>query len=110
MQAYPTSRFSELLIVHGCLRNLSIERSPIGDTAPHELRPGWNRNIWGDRLWQQAPKLGVKPAQVMSRTVAMCTDTRAQSLYFRNQRFEVHYINIFVHSRLPIVCDLEVQR
>lgn len=75
----------------------AIECRPIRDAAAQKLRPWRNRDIRGDRLRQQPPKLGMMPAQIMTGAVPMRPNACPEPFHFRDQRLAIHTENVFVH-------------
>lgn len=92
-----SSLLVKLFVMSRRIGEFPIKRGSIRDATAHELRPRRDCNVWRRRLWQQAPKLWVKPAKIMTRAIAMGTDASAQPLDFCDQSIAVHLLQIVIH-------------
>src|SRR5699024_4993080 len=90
--------FVELGIVDPNLGSLLIERLPVRNASAHELRPGRDGNVWIDLFGQGPPKIGMMPAQVMPRTVAMLTHRGAKLHHLSQQLVSRHGLQILIHT------------
>lgn len=99
----------KLPVVNGGIGKLAIQRRSVCDAATHEFRPGRDCDLRFDGLRQESPELRVKPAQIVSRAVAVRSDAGAEPLNLLNQRSAVHAIKIVIHSVILPVCRREAR-
>src|SRR5215207_4792298 len=74
------------------VRRLLVERLPVPDAAPHELRPVRDH---GDRvglLRQQRPQLRVVPAEFVAGAVAVIPDARTQPFRLGHELLARHLV------------------
>lgn len=84
---------------------MCVERRAVLNATPHELRPlRYYRHMLRRRLWKQIPQVGVMPAELLARAVAMFPDPGTQSFDFIHQLRVRHSGQILIHR--PSVSQL----
>ena len=81
------------------VRQLLVERLPVLDAARQEFRPGRHRRHRVRLLGQQAPELGVMPAEVVAGRIAVLADAGAEFLHLRDQLVAREFVEIGVHAQ-----------
>jgi hypothetical protein len=89
--------FVELSVRPWSVREFSVERLPILDTAAQKLRPVRNGEIFRNRLWQKVPKLWMMPTQIVTAAVAVGANSRAQPDHLGDQFLPCQVGKIIVH-------------
>src|SRR5262245_55942321 len=80
-----------------CVGRLHVERLPVSDAAPDELRPGRDDGDGICLLRQQAPKRRVMPAKVVKAGIPMLPYTAAQLFHLFNELLAGHSVEVVVH-------------
>jgi hypothetical protein len=93
----------EFLIMHLVIRELFVERLTIANTASQEPGPWRNGDLDASGLRQQGPKIRMVPAEIVTRGIAMRSNSRAQFPDLSRQFLPAHAIEIFIHLCSSVV-------
>jgi hypothetical protein len=80
---------------------LLVERLAIADAALQELRPIGNDRHGIGSLWQERPKLGMMPAQLVAGAVPVRANGPPQPFDFGHQLVARHLVEFEVHVTTP---------
>ena len=90
----------ELLSYPGAIRELSIERLSVAKAAAEKLRPVRDLGKRVLPFGQEAPKVGVVPAELVSARVAVAADAQTQTLRFGDELIARHAVEVVVHASI----------
>src|SRR5258708_4891348 len=80
--------------------DFAVSDFPIGDAAAQKFEPRRHRNGRIDLFRQRPPELGVVPAPIVTRAVAMGADAGTQALHLPDQLVAGEPVEICIQERL----------
>src|SRR6266508_1292857 len=91
------------------VRQLALQRFAIAQAAAQKFWPGRDGHFGRDPLGQQAPEIGMVPAQVVTGAVAVRADARSETLHLRDQLVaaQCFEVAVGVHVTAPRLRGLE---
>ena len=80
------------------VRQLAVKRLAVAHTAAQEARRWRNGHLGLHRLGQQTPKQWVMPTEVVSGTIPVSANTRAEAHHLGHQAFAIKTIKILIDA------------